>query len=148
MSKLNVNGNIDILVKDEYHNVLKEDYSDWISDRLSSNSLITDLSSEQVEQLNSEIAKQMSANVYYLTMRTKDNYSIYIKDMKFGCIYDIVDSSNMEGRMRCYYVRLDLVTSHLLNKYPNDIVSISKLLQKADFEIKDNSIFQIGDYCV
>lgn len=148
MGKLNVDGEVDILIKDIGGNLGNEDYSKWDEDCLLSKTLVSDLDETKIIKLDSEIANQMSANIYYLTMRTKGNYSVFIRDTRFGAVYDIVDLITMKGEKRYYYVRLDLVTGLLIKKYPNDIVSISKLLQKGDFEINNDSEFKIGGYTV
>lgn len=148
MGRLNVGGDIDILTSDLQMNIKAEDYTDWIEGCELTDTIKRSLEEEQIINLEDAISEQVSANMYYLTLHTREGYNIFGKDTKFGSVYDIVGEKSKEPKMRMYFARLDIVLEMLYEKYPEDVIEISKLLQKEDFVMSNESELKIGKYVI
>lgn len=146
MSRISVGGDIDVLTLDAKNKPNVADYSSWEEGFELTQTLKDGLDDFQLSKLETAISDQLSANMYYLVMRTNKDFSIFSKDTKFGAVYDIVDNHDKLTEMRVYFARLDSVLDTLYKKYSNNIVDISKLLQKEKFEVGDNFEFSVGEY--
>lgn len=148
MGRLNVGGDIDILTSDLQKNIKAEDYATWIEGCELTDTIKSSLEDGQIVNLENAISEQVSANMYYLTLHTREGYNIFGKDTKFGSVYDIVGEKSKEPKMRMYFARLDIVLEMLYEKYPEDVIKISKLLQKEDFVMLNESELKIGEYVI
>lgn len=148
MGRISVNYKTELLFRYVDLDGSKEDYSSWVENSVLSETLVSGLSEEEVTSMNSMISEKVSSCLYYLAMRKRVDYGLFCKNTSFGSILDIVDRDAGVGVKRFYFVRFDIITSLLFNKYPNDIVQISTSLNQSEFEIIQNEIFKIGEYFV
>lgn len=146
MSKLNVGGEVDILTKEVHDVVAIQDYSEWDEGYKLTESLKDNLDTPQLNDLDNLITERLSANIYYLAMRTHKDYTLYCKNTKFGSVVDLVEEDKNQPKVRTYFARLDLLFNSLYEKYPNDLVEISNLLQKGEFEVTSDSSFKVGNF--
>lgn len=127
--------------------VEQEDYSSWRSDCTINDRLSVNLSEKAKQDLQESLEDNLLEGKHFLQMRFGD-LAIFSRDTKYGQLFDIVDT-NMSCVKRLHYVRLDVVTKLLFEKYSENISDISKLINTEVYFSTDNfNKFNVGSYWI